>query len=141
MSPLNENTLLLLVGLLLLTINVILGARRLRQDNLRAGVFSVIVALIACVLIAVGVIRFAVAVSPQTPVALESLRGRYVPLVLTAGAGGLLAFAGLLLYRRERHQDTFAPSHSFGLLTIGAGAFILITALVVPTIPLHLSGR
>ena len=56
MNPLNVNTLLLIVGLVGLLLNVIIGIVRLRQGRARAGIFSVVLALAACAVIAVGII-------------------------------------------------------------------------------------
>ncbi|MEP7285206.1 MAG: SH3 domain-containing protein [Chloroflexota bacterium] len=238
MNPLNENTLLILVGLVLLLINVIIGAVRLRQGHLRAGVFNVLLALAACILIAFGLVRISFAplfgspvaaaaavqtkpgtavnvangangadpsqgkasdnsatdpdvialrkgtvsapmmaelangtipapmqtvmasrpegsngnVAPQnvsnpsSPAAVTGVPNagavainRMAPLA-TAVAALVIIVASFALYLAERRRQEFNPSTSAGLLNTGAGIFTLVAALVLPIIPLQLSG-
>src|SRR5689334_15213489 len=56
MIPLNVNTTLLLVGLVLLLLNVIIGAATLRQGRVRAGLINVLLAIAACAAIVVGLV-------------------------------------------------------------------------------------
>lgn len=61
MNPLNLlmsiNALLLLAGLLILGVNVVFSAIRLRSGHTRAGVLGVLTTLFACALITVGLVR------------------------------------------------------------------------------------
>ncbi len=68
MNPLNVNTLLLLVGLLLLLVNVVIGAIMLRQGRVRAGLLNILLALAACAVIVVGLVGISFA-PPTTPAA------------------------------------------------------------------------
>ncbi len=160
------NNLLLLAGILLLVATLGFSAVRVRHGQLRAGWISVLLTLIACVLVTAGSIRIAFAAparsdvtavatsvsntipsetsalpdtTPRDPT-LQNLRARYLPLLLTAGVSLLIILAGFALYRVERRQDEFEPSHSPGLLTIGAGIYMVVASLVIPIIPLELAG-
>ncbi len=67
MNPLNENTLLLIVGLIVLLFSVTFSAARLRQGRLRAGLFNVLIVLAACLLIGIGMTRLAFAAQSGAP--------------------------------------------------------------------------
>src|SRR5512142_2239696 len=51
------NALLLLVGLIILVLNLVFSAFRVSRGHLRAGIFSVAMTLLACVLLAIGLVR------------------------------------------------------------------------------------
>src|SRR6185369_10820870 len=74
MVPLNVDTMLLIVGLVLLLVNVIIGAILLRRGRVRASVLNVLLALGACAVVAVGLVGFAF--SAPAPVAAAGFGNR-----------------------------------------------------------------
>jgi len=140
MSLLNTNTLLVLTGLVLLVINVIIAAVTLRAKQVRAGLISVGLALLACVLVVVGITRVSWASSsPSYQAAITAGGLEAMPPVLVALGGLVIVIASVVSYRLEARQPGFNPSNSSSLLNIGAGAFTLVAALVIPVIPLELA--
>jgi uncharacterized protein YgiM (DUF1202 family) len=85
MNPLNQNTLLLPVGLIALLFNVIVGGVRLRQGHPRAGIFNVGLALAACGVIAVGMVGISF---PPSSVSVAA------PAAAVTGAPGVAAANG-----------------------------------------------
>src|SRR5579859_1453210 len=131
LSLLNENTALLLGGLILLVINVIIGFAQLGRGKAHAGLLNVLLAIVACALIAVGLVRMAFQMDFQA--------GR-IPMLIGAVGGIIILVASYLMYRSEQRKEGFEPKNSPGLLNTGAGIFVLIAALVIPFIPFQLSG-
>jgi hypothetical protein len=124
------NILLMLVGLGILLLTAAIFAVRIWRSPItivRAGLLSVLLVLIACILIAFGLgsLSFSIpaAQMPRIPVGLALL------------AGLLVAVLGYVLFRKERQHDNFNPSVSPGLLFLGAGVFVLVAALVIPALP------
>lgn len=133
---LNINTLLVLTGVILLVINVGISAASFRQERKRTEVLSVVLALLACVLLVAGIMRASFSSnSPSYAAAITS----GLPLVLIALVGATVVGASIYSYRLEAHRPNFNPGSSSSLLNIGAGAFALVAALVIPVIPLELS--
>jgi len=60
--------------------------------------------------------------------------------LLTAVVAVIAIAGGFLIFRSERTRPEFEPAASPGLLNMGAGAFALVAALVIPIIPVQLSG-
>jgi uncharacterized protein YgiM (DUF1202 family) len=130
-SLITGNTLLVLVGLILLAINLAWGLVQLQNERLRAEPLSVGLALIACVVMAIGFFRIAFVRDSQTDL--------IPPFVATAG-GVLAIVVSLIIYGAERRKASFEPGHSLGLLNLGAGAFVVIAAVVIPLIPYQFAG-
>jgi uncharacterized protein YraI len=57
-------------------------------------------------------------------------------LILVALGGAIVTLlAGIVLFLIERRRAEFNPSSSPGLLYVGVGIFVLVTALLVPALP------
>jgi uncharacterized protein YgiM (DUF1202 family) len=128
-SLINENTALLLVGLVLLAINLVLSL--VQRERARFELLNVGLALTACVLIAIGLIRVAF---------MTDVQANILPLVITVAGGVLAIVISLVIYRAERRQESFEPGHSLGLLNAGAGVFVVIAAFAIPVISFQLAG-
>src|SRR5258708_1411607 len=129
---LNENTALLIGGLILLLINVLIGFIQLLGSNARASIINLLLALAGCVLIAIGLVRMSL------PMDIQAER---LPLLIGAAGGVLILLLSFILYRSERRKEGFEPKNSSGLLNTGAGIFVLIAAIVIPFIPFQLTGK
>jgi hypothetical protein len=146
---------LLLAGLIGLLVSLTMGVLRFRQGQRRAGLLSVGLAVAACALIAIGMVRLSLAARSATSGqaafsdALGTVIGwfgipgfpanRLASLATVAGSV-ILILAGLILFRSERRHQDFDPSVSPGLLNTGMGIFTLVAALVIPLIPPQASG-
>ncbi|MCC7447731.1 MAG: SH3 domain-containing protein [Anaerolineae bacterium] len=60
--------------------------------------------------------------------------------LVTAVVAVIAIAGGFLIFRTERTRPDFEPAASPGLLNMGAGAFALVAALVIPIIPAQLAG-
>ncbi len=131
MSQLTQNTALLIGGLVLLVVNLLIGFVQVQRGKARAGALNVLLAIVACVLVAVGFVRL----SFQMDMPSERL-----PMLIGVTGGILIILASLILYGSERGKQGFEPRNSPGLLNTGAGVFVLVAALVIPFIPFQLAG-
>ncbi len=86
------NALILLVGLLILVLSLGFSAFRVWRGHQRAGVFSVVIALIACVLLAVGLVRMTfpaqASAAPTSPTVSSNAAGTVPARLQTAIASG-----------------------------------------------------
>jgi uncharacterized protein YraI len=222
----STNSALLLAGLAVLALSIVVSTLRVWRGHNRAGVINIILALVACVLIATSLVRITFPVlagaSPdstsdtamntagsgpkQPPLVQTALASGLVParaqtqitegtipprlqtavasgsvpaqsgnilasiggnpsggvtapnqtgqdsgaapqipvsgnpidrvLILVTIAGAVVTvLAGIMLFLIERRRAEFNPSASPGLLYVGVGIFVLVTALVVPVLP------
>jgi hypothetical protein len=150
---------LALFGLLILMINEARGAVQVRQKMRSIGPFSIGAALIAAVLLSLGIAGTAVT-HPATSYSDALTGGLFVipglglsatgatvrdslltmPPILIAAAGLLMVVVALIIVRYERRQPAFQPEKSTGLLNVGVGLFTLVAALLIPLIPLELNS-
>ncbi|MFN8419233.1 MAG: SH3 domain-containing protein [Anaerolineae bacterium] len=100
--------------------------RLLRHDS-QAGLISILLALGG----GIGLALSSISTSLDGEV-----DARILALALIAGVVTVLV--GGVLWLRERKLESYQPSRSFGLLYIGVGFFVSISAIMLPTIPVQL---
>ena len=130
MVLLNVNTLVLFAGLAALALNIIISLVEYQRCHFRANILNVALTLVGCGLVGYGLFRLSFPVFAESSALVGSVVGAIIALALGVG-----------LWLGERRQDGFDPSYSPGLLSAGAGVFVLIAALVIPTLPTQLTAR
>jgi hypothetical protein len=119
---------LTLISITLLLFGLLYSTIRTARRPARAGVFIVPVALLTSLL-------FCVSIAAAALIQWHDLR--LTLAVLVAGIGSLLI--GVVMWLKERHAEAFRADRSFGLLYAGVGLLILVSTLIVPTLPAQLN--
>jgi Bacterial SH3 domain len=122
------NGALTLVGSVALALGLVYSAILLSRANPRAGITTGVLALVACAGACIGTLSM-------------SLFGVFDPqaLAVTFLVGLLGVAAGIAIFLRERRRNAFDPGRSLGLLYAGAGIFVLVSVIILPTLPSQFS--
>lgn len=119
---------LTLASIVLLLFGLLYSTVRVARRRARAGIFVVIIALLTSGLFCLSTSAAALMMWHDVRLTLA---------VLAAGAGSLVI--GIVMWLKERRADEFHADRSFGLLYAGIGVFVVISTLILPTLPAQLN--
>ncbi len=114
------------VGSVALAIGLVYSAIRLRRAAPRAGIVTAVLAFMASAGICAGTLGFSL---------LGPFDARALIVVLLTGA--LSIVAGIAMFARERRLEGFDPGRSPGLLYAGVGVLAVVSAIILPTLPMQ----
>ncbi len=115
-----------LVGVAALTLGLVYSTILLRRARPRAGIITALLALGAFSGICAGTVGMSLS---------GLLDPRAISATLLVGLFSVAAGVAITIY--ERRLEGFDPGRSLGLLFAGAGVFAVVSALILPTLPMQ----
>jgi uncharacterized membrane protein YidH (DUF202 family) len=119
---------LTLISLALWLIGLLYSTVQLARRRARAGIFIVLIALVASAL-------FCVSTSASALIMWHDFR--LTLAIVAVGIGS--SVIGVVMWLKERRAEEFRSDRSYGLLYAGLGLFMLVSTLILPTLPAQLN--